>query len=256
MALNAHARPLTDRLAVPIAKGLVRLGATPNWLTIFGLVFVLVGVAMVLSGARVAGAVVIALATIVDGLDGAVARLRGTDSDFGAFLDSVADRVADAAIFGAAAWLVRGDPVLFIVAMVALAGALITSYIRAKAEALGWHATVGLVERPERMVALILAIGFGFVPLALWLLAVGGLVTVAQRMTCVTRQALRQTPPRRVRSRGWRERHPRAAGWGHQRPREWRGHRLRSQREDRSRSWRHARLRGALRERFSGGHER
>ncbi len=190
MALSAYVRPLADRVAVPVAKGLVRIGATPNWLTVFGLAFVLVGVGIVLAGQEQLGALVMALATVVDGLDGAVARLRGTACAFGSFLDSVADRVADAAIFGAAAWLLRDDPLLFIVTMVALAAALITSYIRAKAESLGWQATVGLVERPERMAVLILGIGFGFVPLAVWLLAVGGLVTVGQRLRCVTQQAL------------------------------------------------------------------
>lgn len=190
MALTAYARPLTDRVAAPVAKRLVRMGATPNWLTCFGLAGVLVGVGLVLTGWHLVGALVMAVATVFDGLDGAVARLRGSDSALGCFLDSVSDRVADAAIFGAAAWLVRADPVLFGVAMVALGTALITSYIRAKAEALGWEATVGLVERPERMVVLILAIGFGFVPLALWALAAGGLVTIAQRLHCVFRQAL------------------------------------------------------------------
>jgi CDP-diacylglycerol--glycerol-3-phosphate 3-phosphatidyltransferase len=189
MALSAYARPLTDRLAQPVAKGLVHLGATPNWLTIVGLVFVLIGVGIVLAGQHLAGAAVMAAATVVDGLDGAVARLRGTDSALGSFLDSVADRVADSAIFGAAAWIVRDDPLLFMVAIIALTAALITSYIRAKAESLGWEATVGLVERPERMVVLILSIGFGFVPLGLWLLAAGGLVTVGQRMRRVMRQA-------------------------------------------------------------------
>ncbi|MGH8899946.1 MAG: CDP-alcohol phosphatidyltransferase family protein [Egibacteraceae bacterium] len=190
MALTAYARTLTDQMAAPVAKGLVRMGATPNWLTCIGLAGVLVGVGLVLAGWHFPGAVVMAVATVFDGLDGAVARLRGSDSALGCFLDSVSDRIADAAIFGAAAWLVRADPVLFGVAMVALGTALVTSYIRAKAEALGWDATVGLIERPERMIVLILAIGFGFVPLALWVLAAGGLVTVAQRLRCVFRQAL------------------------------------------------------------------
>ncbi|MGH8903754.1 MAG: CDP-alcohol phosphatidyltransferase family protein [Egibacteraceae bacterium] len=190
MALTAYARTLTDQMAAPVAKGLVRMGATPNWLTFVGLAGVVVGVGMVLAGQHLPGAVVMAVATVFDGLDGAVARLRGSDSALGCFLDSVSDRVADAAIFGAAAWLVRADPVLFGVAMVALGTALVTSYIRAKAEALGWDATVGLIERPERMIVLILAIGLGFVPMALWTLAAGGLVTIAQRLHCVFRQAL------------------------------------------------------------------
>jgi phosphatidylinositol phosphate synthase len=189
MALNAYARPLTDRLALPVAKGLVRAGVTPNWLTLCGLTFVLVGVGIVLTGFAVPGATVMALATVIDGLDGAVARLRGVDSALGSFLDSVADRVADAAIFGAAAWIVREDPLMFIITMIALAAALITSYIRAKAESLGWEAAVGLIERPERMVVLILGIALGVVPQAMWILAVGGLFTISQRLCCVMRQA-------------------------------------------------------------------
>jgi CDP-diacylglycerol--glycerol-3-phosphate 3-phosphatidyltransferase len=188
VALNAHARAVTDRLVLPVARGLVRAGATANWLTFCGLVFTVVGVVIVLRGHAFAGAVVMACATAVDALDGAVARLRGTSSRFGSFYDSVTDRVSDAAIFGAAAWLVRGDPLLFGVAMVALAGAQVTSYVRAKAESLGWDATVGIIERPERVMIIITAIGLGFLEVALWVLAVGSVVTIGQRLAAVLRQ--------------------------------------------------------------------
>lgn len=188
MALNAHARAVTDRLVLPVARGLVRAGATANWLTFCGLVFTVVGVVIVLRGYAFAGAVVMACATAVDAFDGAVARLRGTSSRFGSFYDSVTDRVSDAAIFGAAAWLVRGDPLLFGVAMVALAGAQVTSYVRAKAESLGWDATVGIIERPERVMIIITAIGLGFLEVALWVLAVGSVVTIGQRLAAVLRQ--------------------------------------------------------------------
>ena len=188
MALNAHARAVTDRLVLPVARGLVRAGATANWLTFCGLVFTVVGVVIVLRGHAFAGAVVMACATAVDAFDGAVARLRGTSSRFGSFYDSVTDRVSDAAIFGAAAWLVRGDPLLFGVAMVALAGAQVTSYVRAKAESLGWDATVGIIERPERVMIIITAIGLGFLEVALWVLAVGSVVTIGQRLAAVLRQ--------------------------------------------------------------------
>lgn len=189
MAINAYARAVTDRVVVPLARGLVRLGATPNWLTFFGLVVTIVGVVIVLTVGPFAGAVVLAIGTATDALDGTVARLRGRSSRFGSFYDSVTDRVADAAILGAVAWLVRGDPLLFGVAIVALAGAQLTSYVRAKAESLGWEATVGIVERPERMVIIVLGIAFGFVGVALWLLAVGSLVTVVQRLRVVLQQA-------------------------------------------------------------------
>ncbi|MDQ3708182.1 MAG: CDP-alcohol phosphatidyltransferase family protein [Actinomycetota bacterium] len=188
MAINAYARAVTDRLVVPIARGLVRIGVTPNWLTFFGLVTTLLGVVAVLRYGRV-GAFVLALGTATDAFDGSVARLRSSASRFGAFYDSVTDRVSDAAILGAAGWLVRDDPVLFGVAMVALAGAQLTSYVRAKAESLGWTATVGVIERPERMAIIVLGIGFDLLAPALWLLAIGSLVTVAQRLRAVLSQA-------------------------------------------------------------------
>ncbi len=188
MAINAYARAVTDRLVVPIARGLVRIGVTPNWLTFFGLVTTLLGVVAVLRYGRV-GAFVLALGTATDAFDGSVARLRRSASRFGAFYDSVTDRVSDAAILGAAVWLVRDDPLLFGVAMVALAGAQLTSYVRAKAESLGWTATVGVIERPERMAIIVLGIGFDLLTAALWLLAIGSLVTVAQRLHAVLAQA-------------------------------------------------------------------
>lgn len=189
MAINAYARAVTDRLVSPIARVLARIGATPNWLTFFGLVTTLAGVAIVLLGQHFVGAVVMAFGTLVDAFDGAVARERGSSGPFGAFYDSVTDRVSDGALFGAAAWLVRDDPILFAVAMVALSGAQVTSYIRAKAESLGWDATVGIIERPERVMILITSIGLGFLPVALWILAVGGVITIGQRLVVVVRQA-------------------------------------------------------------------
>ena len=189
VVLNAYGRAVTDRVVVPIARGLVRVGVTPNWLTFAGVVLTVAGVVTVLTGRPLMGGIVMAFGAVIDAFDGAVARLRGSSGPFGAFYDSVTDRVSDSFVFGAAAWLVREDPVLFTVAIVAMAAAQLTSYIRAKAEALGWDATVGIIERPERVIILIAAIGLGFLPVALWVLAVGGVVTVAQRLVAVVRQA-------------------------------------------------------------------
>lgn len=188
MALNAYARSATDRVVLPIARALVRAGATANWLTFAGVVGTVLGTAVVLSGRAVLGALVLVVACAVDAFDGSVARLRGSSSAFGAFYDSVADRISDAVIFGGVAWLVRDDPLSFTLAIVALSTALVTSYVRAKAESLGWDATVGLVERPERLILIIAGIGLGLVEVALWLLAIGGAVTIAQRFRAVLRQ--------------------------------------------------------------------
>lgn len=188
MVLNAYARSATDRVVMPIARRLVQAGATANWLTFSGMAATVLGVVVLLTVGPRSGAVVLALATATDAFDGAVARLRGSASPFGAFLDSVCDRVSDAVILGAAAWLVRDDPLLFGVAIVALAGAMLTSYVRAKAESLGWDATVGIIERPERVMIIVLAFFFELVPLGLWVLAVGALVTVGQRFRVVLAQ--------------------------------------------------------------------
>lgn len=189
MAVNAYARSTTDRIVVPIGRVLVALGVTANSLTFLGLVLVLVGMAVVLTGRPFTGAAIAGFAAVLDALDGTVARLRGTSGQLGSFLDSVTDRLSDAAMFGVVAWLVRDDPLLFAVVVVALAAAQVTSYMRAKAESLGWDATVGLIERPERVFLLLAAIGLGFVPVAMWILAVGGAVTVVQRWVAVVRQA-------------------------------------------------------------------
>lgn len=191
MAINAYARAVSDRVVNPIAKGLVRMGVTANGLTLAGLLCTFAAIWVVLAVDQRLGAALLAVAAATDAFDGAVARLRGTSSSLGAFYDSVADRISDAALLGAAAWLVRDEPLLFAVAMVALAGAQVTSYVRAKAEALGWTATVGVLERAERVIIIILGFGLDLVPVALWMLAAGSLVTIAQRWRVVTRQAAR-----------------------------------------------------------------
>ena len=189
MAVNAHFRSITDRAVVPMGRGMVRLGLTANTLTTLGLLGVVVGMGVLLSGRPVLGGWIAALSTALDAFDGTVARLTNTQSELGAFYDSVADRVADATIFGACLWLARGEPLTFTLVMVALAAALITSYVRAKAESLGWDATVGLIERPERVVIILLAVGYGFLVWGAGILAVGGVITIVQRLHAVYGQA-------------------------------------------------------------------
>ncbi len=189
MAVNAHFRAVTDRVVIPIGRGMVRVGLTANAITTLGLVGVFIGMSLLLAGRPVLGGWIVAGATALDAFDGTVARLTNTQSPFGAFYDSVADRVADATIFGACAWVAREDPLVFTLVIVAFAAALITSYVRAKAESLGWSATVGLIERPERVAIILPAVGYGFLWLGAWILAVGGVVTILQRLHAVWTQA-------------------------------------------------------------------
>ena len=189
MALNAYARTTTNRVVVPAARVLVRLGVTPNAMTTLGLVLTAAGTAILLAGWPIAGGLALTVGVAIDAFDGAVARLQHRETALGSFYDSVADRVSDGILFAAAAWLVVDRPLLFAVAMVAFTAAFLTSYMRAKAESLGCSATVGLVERPERLILLIPGLVFGWLAVALPLLAIGGIITVGQRARVVLRQA-------------------------------------------------------------------
>jgi CDP-diacylglycerol--glycerol-3-phosphate 3-phosphatidyltransferase len=189
VAVNAYFRSSTDTVVVPIARGMARIGLTPNAITTLGLVGTGVGMGLLLAGHPVLGGWIVAASCILDAFDGTVARLTDSQTQMGAFYDSVADRVSDATIFAACAWVARDQPVVFTGVMVAFATALITSYIRAKAESLGWDATVGIIERPERIAIILPAVGYGFLGIGAWLLAVGGLVTIGQRLVAVARQA-------------------------------------------------------------------
>ena len=189
MTLSSHARGFTDRLAIPVGRGLVRLGVTADALTVTGLLLGVAGAAMVLTVDPLAGGLVLAVGALIDGLDGTVARLRGAESRLGGFFDSVADRMSEGVLFGVVAWMVRDDPAVLALALVAALMAQLTSYVRAKAESLGWDASGGVVERPERMLIIIPGIAFEIVPVALVILAVGTTLTVVQRVVAVRRQS-------------------------------------------------------------------
>jgi len=169
-AIKARARILLG----PPARGLGWLGITPNHLTLFGMF--LSGVAgVLLAGGRFrTGAIVLILGSLCDMLDGAVARETGRSSAFGAFLDSTVDRVSEMFVFaGLLVYFTREGATLYtLLAFLAAAGSFLVSYTRARAEGLGIPCQVGWMERPERMVMLILAclLGPGVVRIALWVL--------------------------------------------------------------------------------------
>jgi CDP-diacylglycerol--glycerol-3-phosphate 3-phosphatidyltransferase len=125
-----------------------------------------------------------------------MARARGSSTRYGALLDSAMDRVADGAIFGALAWWLAGSdqPVTAAVCLVCLVGGQVVSYVKARAESLGFSCDVGFAERMERLVLVgvgALLTGFGLswgLAAALWLLAVLTLATVVQRLVHVRRQ--------------------------------------------------------------------
>jgi CDP-diacylglycerol--glycerol-3-phosphate 3-phosphatidyltransferase len=187
----------------PLARRLHAAGVTPNSVTLLGFGITFAGCALLALDRPLAAAIVLLIGTLADSLDGQLARLAGGGTRFGAFLDSTVDRLADAALLGAAASLgaAREDPLLFWSALVGLVASFVVSYTRAKAESLGLTANVGLAPREARLTILLVGAGLwgltGFEPLfvaAVLGTAILAIVTVLQRVVHVARTSGRGTP--------------------------------------------------------------
>lgn len=197
--LSRVARPAVGKVMQPIARTLLGIGLTPDAVTAIGAAgAVTAALVFYPQGELLTGTLVITLFVIFDALDGTMARLGGTSSDWGAFLDSVLDRVADAAVFsGLALWFAAEDDQLGLaLCLLCLVLGAVVSYAKARAEGLGMTANVGFAERSERLIAVLLGaglVGLGLpvevLLVVLGLLAVASGVTVVQRMAEVRRQA-------------------------------------------------------------------
>jgi CDP-diacylglycerol--glycerol-3-phosphate 3-phosphatidyltransferase len=177
----------------PVGQKLHRAGISADHLTIAGVLFSAGAAIAIGNGALRGGLLLLALAGLVDVLDGSVAKASGTSSPRGAFFDSVSDRLSDALLFGGVAWYLAGPefgryaPLL---PMAVLAGAMLISYERAKAESLGFDARGGIMERAERFVALGFGLLFDSLLLpVLWIMLALVVFTAVQRFTKVWQQA-------------------------------------------------------------------
>ncbi|TDE92452.1 CDP-alcohol phosphatidyltransferase family protein [Occultella glacieicola] len=206
MVLGSRGRGFTSAVLGPVARLLVRLGVSPDAVTVAGTVAVsVVALALFPQGHLVVGALVVGVIVLTDSIDGLMARQVGRTSQFGAFLDSTMDRISDSAIFaGLVLYFVNGmngmddgwrmPGIVAALACLVLGG--LVSYARARAEGLDFTAKVGIAERADRLIlALVatLAVGLGapaaVLVIALCLLALASLYTVGQRAATVYRQA-------------------------------------------------------------------
>jgi CDP-diacylglycerol--glycerol-3-phosphate 3-phosphatidyltransferase len=186
------------RVMDPLARGLLRARVTPNAVTVAGTVGVLFGAWLATRGGvwLIVAVFWVTLCALTDVLDGAMARMVGKPSRFGALLDSTTDRIADGAVFAAVAYLMAVDRDLpsLVAALIALVAGQVVSYVKARAEGLGLRCDIGLIERFERLVILGLgglATGFGLdwgLPVALWVLAALSVFTAGQRIWYVRGQ--------------------------------------------------------------------
>lgn len=179
----------------PLTLGLDRLGFSPLSVTILGLLVSLVAGWIVAKGSLFWGGIVFLLGSGLDMLDGDLARLQGSASRRGAFLDSCFDRFGEAALLAGMTWYYLTVPqepnrVAVLLILATVAGSLTTSYVRARAEGLGETCFVGWLQRPERIVLLVIGMILGgwVLPVVLAILAVLTLATTVQRLIHVARK--------------------------------------------------------------------
>lgn len=175
----------------PLARLFLMLGLTPNMVTMLGLLGNAVGAYFLARGELLTGGILIAVMTPVDALDGTMARLRGEAGDWGAYVDSVSDRYSELIIYGGLLYhfLTIGDVTGGILTFGAAAGSVLVSYVRARAEGLGYEAKVGLLTRAERYIVLAPSLVFNFVYIGLGVLAVFANITAVQRVWYVRKLA-------------------------------------------------------------------
>ena len=184
-------RALFKGVLDPIAAFLLRIGLTPNALTLIGLLGNTVGAVFLARGNMLVGGLIILVMVPLDAFDGTMARLLGEPSTFGAFVDSVTDRYTELITYLGLLiyYLQAGDWVGSGVVYLAAAGSILVSYVRARAEALDYEAKVGIMTRLERYVVLIPALILNFPTIGVGIIAVLANITAIHRIVHVRRQA-------------------------------------------------------------------
>ena len=194
--LDAKIRDFYDHKMRPVGDWLARSGLNPDVISVTGIgLQVVVAVAILRGNLFLAGLVAI-LGGVADSLDGAVAKARGITSPFGALLDSTLDRLSDALLFAPLGWLYAfppggsgaGGSWVTALALVALVASFLVSYVKARAEGLGFSCNVGIVERAERLILVVAGLLFDVVPLMLAILAILSIITFLQRLLYVRAQ--------------------------------------------------------------------
>ena len=193
--INAKLRSTWDKVMSPFGGALARTPLTPDQVTVFGVLLQGVSAWYITQGRLFVAALIAVVAALADAFDGALARAKGTARPFGALLDSTTDRLADALYFLPVAWLYGVSPdeghdseLVALLALVALVSSFLVSYVKARAEGLGFDCNVGIAERAERLIVIILALAFDVLPWGVGIIAVASIITFFQRLFYVRAQ--------------------------------------------------------------------
>jgi CDP-diacylglycerol--glycerol-3-phosphate 3-phosphatidyltransferase len=189
---------LTDQMRIrfkshlnAVGRFMNRFGITPNTLTMIGLGGNFIGSLFLAQGKFLIGGLIILAMGPVDALDGTMARLRGEPSGFGAFVDSVVDRYSELIIFGGLLthYIEASNTLMVMLTFIAAAGSFLVSYVRARAESVGFEAKVGIMTRMERFLILVPSIVLSIPWLGIGIVAIFGNITAFQRILSVRKQA-------------------------------------------------------------------
>src|ERR1700676_2970869 len=191
-------RAAYEKLSRPVAKAALRAGFTPDGITIIGTAgTVIAALTLFPVGQLWWGAVAVWFFVLADMLDGAMARVRGGGTRFGAVLDATCDRIGDGAVFSGLLWWAAfglHSASLVVATLICLVTSQVISYIKARAEASGLRGDGGIIERPERLIIVLTGAGvsdFPFIawppalPVAMWILSAASVITCVQRLHTV-----------------------------------------------------------------------
>lgn len=189
--LTDHLRVRFKHLLDPVGAFLNRIGIAPNTLTLAGLIGNLIGSLFIARGQFLIGGLILLLMGPLDALDGTMARLRGEPTDFGAFIDSVTDRYSELLIFAGLLYFFinAGNLIMTMLVFAASAGSVLVSYVRARAQSLGYEAKLGILTRAERFAVLIPSVILGYPAVGVVIVAVLANFTALQRILAVRRLA-------------------------------------------------------------------
>lgn len=177
-------------VVTPVAAFFNRIGLMPNTMTILGMVGNLVAAIFLANGEMLVGGILVLLMGPVDALDGTMARLRGEDGAFGAFVDSVSDRYSELFIMGGLIWYYtqQGEIYYVMLAYAAAVGSVLVSYTRARAQSLGKETKIGILTRVERYLVIAPTLIFNIAPVGLAIIALLSNVTAVQRIYDIRNQ--------------------------------------------------------------------
>ncbi len=192
-SLEMYLRKVFKNVIDPIAKGLLRIGITPNTITAIGFLLSTFAAVFASQGKFTIAGLILLVAAPLDVVDGSMARLIGTPSAYGSLIDSVTDRYSEMVVFGGMMFyfINTENTVAAMLVYIAAAGSVLVSYVKARAEGLNLSAKVGLLTRVERLIILITCLIFNIPVVALWIIAVLANFTAIQRLLYVRKQVVK-----------------------------------------------------------------